>query len=395
MNFQIQETEERAQRIAYLVAGFINKTLTTREHDELDEWVGQSDENMELFARLTDERNINEAMSFMQSLDKDSAYDKIKTQIFPEKSKRKWLLPASIAAIVLIAFGIDWFIKSNTVESTPIPSTIAFNNAPDKQPGSAKAVLQLTDGKTIELVNSTNGTVAKEGAVVIAANGESIAYTGSKSSVNATAYNTLTVPKGGRYKLQLSDGSQVWLNAASSIKYPVAFTGNERKVFIEGEAFFEIAKDASKPFSVQTTNASIQVLGTTFNINTYIDEPRESAVLVEGSIKVVTGKQQQILVPGQQANIEPSGTVTTGVASMQEVTGWKDDNFVFKDEPIENIMRQLARWYDVDISYQGKIERHFNASISRKEPLSKILRLLERTGQVRFTMSANKLEVSP
>lgn len=394
MNYHFQETEEKAQRIAYLISGYINKTLTTREHDELDLWVEQSDDNIELFSKLTDERNINEAMAFMRGLDKEKAYEKVKAQIFPEKKKMKWLLPVSIAAILLIAFGIDWFIKSKAIETRQAPPQIA-NTAIDKKAGSSKAVLQLADGKTIELASTSNGEIANEGSATITANSETITYNSNSGSATGEAFNTLTVPKGGKYKLLLADGSQVWLNAASSIKYPVVFTGNERKVFIEGEAFFDIAKNEVKPFIVQTTNATIQVLGTSFNVNTYIDEPGEATVLVSGKIKVVTGKQTQVLVPGQQANIDPSGDVKIEQANLQEATAWKDDNFVFKDEPIENIMRQLARWYDVEVSYKGNVNHHFNAAVSRKEPLSKILQLLEQTQRVRFTMSANKIEVSP
>jgi ferric-dicitrate binding protein FerR (iron transport regulator) len=392
MNYQFQETEERAQRIAYLISGFINRTLTTREHDELDLWVEESDDNVELFAQLTDERNINEALAFMKSLDKDKAYKKVRSRIAPQNRKRRWILPAAVAAILLIALGIVWLIRSNTVVTDAPPNDIASTT--DIQPGSAKAVLQLANGKTLELGKESRGTIAKEGGIAINASEQTLTYTGNEPSATA-AYNTLSIPKGGKYKLVLSDGTQVWINAASSIKYPAVFNDVERRVVVEGEAFFDVAKDEKKPFIVQVNNATIQVLGTSFNVSTYSDEPAQTAVLVSGKIKVVAAKKQQELEPGQQANIETTGNITVTPAIVQAATAWKEDRFVFKEESIESIMRQLARWYDVKVVYNGNINYHFSAKISRDQPISTILRLLEETKRVRFTLHPDTIEVSP
>jgi len=391
MNYQFQETEERAQRVAYLVSGFINKTLTTKEHDELDLWVEESDENVELFSRLTDERNINEAMAFMKSLDKESAYEKVRNQIFKEQKKRRWLLPVSIAAILLIAFGIDWLVKSKPIESKLTTTDIA--SIKDIQPGSSKAVLQLANGKTIEIGKDSHGTVAKEENVSIDANDQMLTYSGQNVS-SADLYNTLTIPKGGKYKLVLSDGTNVWINAASSIKYPASFNGDERRVVLDGEAFFEVAKNDQKPFIVQTNTASIQVLGTSFNISSYMDEPSETAVLVSGKIKVIATNKQQELKPGEQASIETTGDVRISQANIKVTTAWKDDQFIFKDAPIEDIMRQLSRWYNVTVVYNGTTNYHFIAAISRNEPLSKILELLEQTKHVHFKVHSDTIEVS-
>ncbi|MDH7459845.1 DUF4974 domain-containing protein [Chitinophagaceae bacterium 26-R-25] len=391
MNYPFQETEERAQRIAYLVAGFINKTLTTKEHDELDLWLEENDENVELFSRLTDERNVNYAMAFMKGIDKESAYEKLRSKIFAEKKQRRWLLPVSIAAIFLIAFSIDWLVKTKPVVSTlPTPDIATTSDVP---PGSSKAVLQLANGKTIALGKDSHGTIAKEENIAIAADNQTLVYSGQTSS-NAAVFNTLTVPKGGKYKLVLSDGSQVWLNAASSIKYPVAFNGPERSVVIEGEAFFDVTKDDQHPFIVQTNSASIQVLGTSFNVSSYLDEPLATAVLVTGKIKVIAAGKQQELAPGEQATIATTGDMKLSTANIKVATAWKDDQFVFKDAPIEQIMRQLSRWYNVTVVYKGTVNYHFFAAISRDEPLSKVLQLLEQTKHVHFTLHSDTIEVS-
>ncbi|MDI3321377.1 FecR family protein [Pinibacter soli] len=390
MNYQFQETEERAQRIAYLIAGFINRTLTTREHDELDLWVEESDDNVELFAQLTDERNINEAMAFMKSLDKDKAYKKVRSEIFPQHKSRRWLLPVSVAAIFLIAVGIVWLIRSKAVESTLPSDDIASTT--DIQPGSAKAILQLASGRSIELGKQSNGTIAKEGSVAINASEQTLTYAGTEQSTT-TAFNVLSVPKGGKYKLVLSDGTQVWINAASSIKYPAVFKDGERKVMVEGEAFFDVAKDEKKPFIVQVNKATIQVLGTSFNVTNYGDEPTQTTVLVSGKIKVLAANKQQELSLGQQATIGTTGDISVTDANVQAATAWKEDKFVFKEQSIENIMRQLARWYDVKVVYKGNINYHFSAKISRDQPISTILRLLEETKHVHFTIHSDWVEV--
>lgn len=390
MNYQFQETEERAQRIAYLISGFINRTLTTREHDELDLWVEESDDNVELFAQLTDERNINEAMAFMKSLDKEKAYKKVKSRIAPKNRNRRWLIPVSVAAIFLIALGIVWLIRSKAVESIPPSHDVAGTT--DIAPGSAKAVLQLASGKSITLGKESNGTIANEGSVAIKASEQTLTYNGQES-LSTPAYNTLSIPKGGKYKLILSDGTQVWINAASSIKYPAVFSGSERKVEVEGEAFFDVARDEKKPFIVQAGKANILVLGTSFNVSTYSDEPVQTAVLVSGKIKVEATNKQQELAPGQQATFGATGDITVTNANIQAATAWKDDKFVFKEEPIENIMRQLARWYNVKVLYRGNINYHFSAKISRDQPISTILRLLEDTKRVHFNIQSDTIEV--
>ncbi|MBV4359089.1 FecR family protein [Pinibacter aurantiacus] len=392
MNYQFQETEEKAQRIAYLVAGFINKTLTTKEHDELDEWVGENDDNTELFAQLTDKRNIDEAMAFMTGLNKDKAYKKIKSQLFTAK-KIKWLFPVSIAAIVLIAFGIGWLIKSGGDE--PQPEKPDGANETAILPGFAKATLQLANGRTIELGPKQQGKIANQNGVEINGTDQTITYSGEERSKSEAAFNTLIVPKGGKYVLKLSDGTTVWLNAASSIKYPVAFTGNERKVVVEGEAFFDIAKNEQKPFIVQTSNQSIKVLGTSFNVSTYIDEPSTQTTLVSGKIKVIAGGLEKVLTTGEQACVNAPGNIEITKANLREVTAWKEDQFLFKNQPIENIMRQLARWYDVKVVYKSNINYHFNAAVPRKEPLLTILQLLQQTGHVHFAVNGTTVEVGP
>lgn len=201
---------------------------------------------------------------------------------------------------------------------------------------------------------------------------------------------------GGQYKLTLPDGSKVWLNAASSLKYPVVFIGNERKVEITGEAYFEIAKDESKPFKVLLNNMEIQVLGTHFNVNGYTDEEMIKTTLLEGKVKVLASGQTKYLLPGQQAQLKSSGNIAvTNEVNLEETVAWKDGNFQFENSDIKAVMRQLARWYDVDVSYKGNINKHFIGSISRNVKLSQVLSMLQQTGEIKFKIEGKNLIVMP
>ena len=218
-----------------------------------------------------------------------------------------------------------------------------------------------------------------------------IAYNG-QAIADPTAYHMLTIPRKGHYKLLLPDGTKVWLNAASSIRYPIAFSGTERKVFVTGEAYFEVAKDKTKPFRVVANDLVVEALGTAFNVNAYADEPYISTTLLEGSVLVTKGNTENVLKPGQQARI--TGAVFSIInVKGEEAIAWKNNQFKFSDLPLDVIMRQIERWYDAEIIYENKPADHFNAEISRDVPVSKLLHILALTNRVHFTIEGNKIFV--
>jgi len=225
--------------------------------------------------------------------------------------------------------------------------------------------------------------LAKQGNIkVLKLNGQ-IAYNKTGDMKAKPVYNTITTSNGNQYQLILTDGSKIWLNAASSIRFPNAFTGSERKVEITGEVYFEIAKNPAKPFKVDFKNTAgekdeIEVLGTHFNVNTYIDEPGMKATLLEGSVKIKAGNKTQMLSPGQQANITSNGIEVKKNVDLENVMAWKNGYFLFDNTDIYTLMRQVSRWYNVDVKYQGKItEEGFSGKISREVPLSKFIEVLE------------------
>jgi ferric-dicitrate binding protein FerR (iron transport regulator) len=225
-----------------------------------------------------------------------------------------------------------------------------------------------------------------------------VTYAGN--TAEAVGYNTFTIPRGSKpLSLTLSDGSRVWLNVGSSLTYPTAFTGKERRVTITGEAYFEVAHNAAMPFRVQHDDITISVLGTHFNVNTYEDETAERITLLEGSVLVSKKNASKLLEPGQQASIshdEVNNIKVAGGVDLDEVMAWRDGKFRFGESmDIGTIMRQISRWYDVDIEYKGSVKQRFWGSISKSVNVSQVLKILEATGGVKFTVEGNKIIVTP
>ncbi len=261
-------------------------------------------------------------------------------------------------------------------------------------PGSTKAILTLADGTTKTLDSGHTGWTLKQGAAKVQqATGGVLAYEATPAS--EIVYNTLSVPRGGQYQLKLSDGTQVWLDAASSLRYPVSFGKTERVVEVTGQAYFSVAPDASRPFRVKVVNREeVQVLGTEFNINAYDDEAFLQTTLLEGKVRV-NGKD---LAPGEQARLDGGGTlILSDDVDKEAVVAWKSDMFYFDNEDIGTIMRQVERWYDVTVDYEGDMTgKIFTGQISRYAQVSQVLEMLELTHDIHFRIgSGNHITVLP
>lgn len=296
---------------------------------------------------------------------------------------------AAAASLLLIGGGALWISRSGQQKPAVIVQQTALT------PGGNKAILRLANGQEIILDDQANGKIAEQGGVtVIKADSGAIAYTGTGNNVQ---YHTLSTPRGGQFQLTLPDGSQVWLNSASSIRYPTAFTGTERMVEMTGEGYFEIAPDAAKPFTVKAGRLDVHVLGTGFNIMAYADENAIRTTLVSGSVKVEAGDATAVLTPGLQASLSPEGqTFKTSRPDLAEVLAWKNGQFRFNKTGIKNIMRQVARWYDVEVSYEGNVDNiEFQGILSRKVTAQALLETLEATGEVHFKVKGDHISVIP
>jgi ferric-dicitrate binding protein FerR (iron transport regulator) len=302
---------------------------------------------------------------------------------------------AVAAAAVLIVIAVTYFIRYNTTDKHHLQAKAATMQVSDINPGGNKALLTLSDGSAVMLDSAKSGVVSTQGnATVMKLNDGELTYN-TKGGTKEVLYNTVSTPKGGQYQLTLSDGSKVWMNAASSIRFPVVFSANERRVELTGEAYFEIAKDATRPFRINVAGKQeVEVLGTHFNVNAYYDESEIRTTLLEGKIKVSGLLKTVILAPGQQAKLESNGNpIVIANVDLEEVIAWKAGNFYFDRADLKTILRQFSRWYDVEVVYETEvINRYFFAIINRNSKLSEVLKALQANG-VKFRIEGRKLIV--
>lgn len=299
---------------------------------------------------------------------------------------------AVAAVCLLVVTGLFLLHRPGAQRATP-----PVVKAPVIVPAGNRATLTLADGTRVVLDSAANGNLTMQGntQVIKLAGGQLVYRDGSASAAAAMTYNVMTTPRGGYYQVILPDGSKVWLDAASSLRYPTAFNGRDRSVELSGEAYFEIAPRADQPFLVTSNGITVQVLGTEFNLMAYSDEDAIRTTLVKGSVRVVRGKDLRQVLPGEQASWKRGGSAwQVSVPDMNEVLAWKQGEFRFRDLPIPAIMRQIARWYDVDIEYVGKEPTdEFTGVISRKKDVSELLAVLEQTDEVFFTIRGRKIIV--
>ena len=296
------------------------------------------------------------------------------------------------AAVASIVVGVYFF----NYDKQTVPENIDLV-AHDVAPGKVGATLTLANGKKIELTNTPDGELAKEAGVVItkSANGQLI-YEIKNANTATNKLNTLATARGETYQLRLPDGSMVWLNAASSLTYAANLRqGGKRRVKLEGEGYFEIAKDKMHPFVVESKGQEVEVLGTHFNVNAYADEKVVATTLLEGAVKITSNQNQQLLKPGEQA-INNGTAIKVARVDVENLIDWKAGDFYFEHADFRSVMRKIGRWYDVEIIYDRSVPESItsNGLISRNNKLSAVLKSIEKTGQVHFKIDGKKLYVT-
>ncbi|WP_299285542.1 FecR family protein [uncultured Mucilaginibacter sp.] len=337
-------------------------------------------------AENLDKANIKTGKRLLNKLNSRTGYLK------PRFHLLKWLSAA--AAILLIVAG-SMFLKTKSPVNKQTNIPVAKR---DIGPGSNKATLTLDDGKVISLNDAANGTITRQGNITVKKKNDGmLEYVVSQTAagnMQKPSFNTITTPRGGEYQLVLPDGTKVWLNAASSLKFPSAFTGKNRDVKLTGEAYFEVAKNKERPFRVKFNNSEIEVLGTHFDVKAYKDDEEARATLLEGSIKITKNNEQRILLPGQQATESDKKGLKISAANIEEAVAWKNGFFIFHDLDIQSIMRTAARWYDIDVNYQGNLtNKQFGGRISKYKNISGLLKNLELTGTIHFTIEGRRVTV--
>lgn len=408
-----QDSIQTMQEMATLFFQKFQGTISAAGEQQLNEWLAsQTEESRMFYARMSDEAAIEAALHSFYSVDEDAALNDVLNRIrenshetnFSETLteipvRRRWYRYAAAAAIGILIVGIATLWLINQTNKTDKGTTQTAQYKSEALPGSDKAILELEGGRSI-LLDTASGELAKQGNTHIRKREDgTVSYDAGKSGNDtALVYNRIITPRGGQYHVTLPDGSKVWLNAASSLRFPVAFKNQERLVELTGEAYFEIAQNAAKPFKVKVSGIerpmNVEVLGTSFNIQAYADEPVHAATLVNGKVKVSAGDEQQILQPGQEARLKDQD-IQVVAADLDETLAWKNGLLYFKEANIQNIMRQISRWYDVEVVYTGKITEPLTGKVPRNMNLSDVLRLLEVTGEVHFKFEGRTVTVSP
>ncbi|MDR6781542.1 transmembrane sensor [Pedobacter africanus] len=382
------------ERISYLCKQYLSDKASAEELHELESVFRNDDLDEEVKAVLS-EVYADFPKENYADLDQeiaDQLFEKISINTRQTTTVRIW--PRIwVAALALVILGAGLFYYQVKTGKSELAQN-QFKN--DVAPGGNKAVLTLSDGKTINLEDAMNGEIGTEAGSVISKTADGQAVYKSGVGVQGTAntvMNTMTTPAGGTYHLVLSDGTGVWLNAGSSITFPAAFSGRTREVKIQGELYFEVAHNAAKPFRVISKGQSVQVLGTHFNVKAYDNESVLKTTLLEGTVMVVAGAQQSMLKPGQQSALNAGKLEVTNV-DVNEIIAWKDGYFDFTDADIHTVMREFSRWYNVDISFASPPTKDtFTGRLPRSWSLAKVMKMMRSSGSIQLTVEGRRVMV--
>jgi len=369
-----------------LAQKYLDGTISTEEKQLFDAWYQSVPDTLQWDdATVTSEAMLQQRL--LQNIESRMQFRAVRP-LYKRLAPVAAVAPA-VAGIAVLS--VLWWKQPAGNKPEPQPATALA----DRPPGKSGAVLTLADGSTIALDEAQQGQVATQGAIHIQNRKGQLTYTGDKAGSDAAAVNTITTPVGRQYQLVLAEGTKVWLNASSSLRFPAAFTGKERAVELTGEAYFEVAASAHAPFTVKVNGVNVQVLGTRFNVNAYAEESDVKTTLVEGAVKVEKGTVQQLLSPGEQAVITGSKLKITH-PDIDAVTGWVNGSFIFKKTDIKTAMSQIARWYDLDVRYKGDMSGiTLSGDISRDVYVSSLLKALELTGTVKFSIEGRNITVMP
>ena len=376
------------ERIYILIKKYRDNTATAAEREELLNWYRENAYHDAEFPES--EEMTGEAM--LARLNRETK---------PAKTKPVFRWVAAASAVLILGVAGLLITRLLTTDRENFPRRVAQSNI---HPGGNKAILTLANGKKISLTDAGNGQIASQNGIKVtkAANGQ-LVYTitdrenlpGASSSTDLDAFNTIETPKGGQYQVVLPDGSKVWLNAYTSLKFPVSFNNQkERRVELSGEAYFEVAHNKDLPFRVVTTRQTVEVLGTHFDVNAYADDAVTKTTLLQGLVRITAASRSAILNPGQQAKL--TGTLDVSEVNTADAIAWKNGYFNFDDEKLENIMRSVSRWYNVDVVFEDQSlkKETFGAVTTRFANITTLLKMMEQTGDARFSIQGTTITVS-
>ena len=386
----MSQKENNIFQLARIIAASLRGKANDEEQRTLREWLSVSTRNKKIYDGFKDGKRLEQKIVESQQINWKNDYQHFITKRQRARKNRRMktiIRYAAILTLPIVAAGIFLLQKNDQQAIVSISEVI--------KPGEHKAVLITGGGDRITLSDSTLSPIQEQNGMIVNVMNNKVFYTLPEDSLctqESPIFNTLQIPRGGEYFLTLADGTEVWLNAETEIRYPVQFTGNKRVVYLDGEAYFTVAPDKKKPFTVVSTHASVSVLGTQFNFRAYPDEQDVQTTLVSGSVIMQSEKykQQVKLVPGEQGVLEKrSANLTKLEVNTYLYTAWKDGRFAFRDARLEDLFNILARWYDLSVFYQSPEAKdiRFTGDLNKTDDFKSILKIIEQNERVTFTVN--------
>lgn len=381
---------ERYSHIALLLAKALQEDLTEEEVRELEAWRLEDKANETLYQSMMSPDFVNGKAAVHERFQAEPAYQRVRAVCRKRARRRRIYRLGGVAAAVLLALGVGYYVwmREPQLDKMPLVQEVIV-------PGEAKAELILAGGERLFLGTEVQDSVLKQPGAEVYASGEHLNYVKGEET-QEIQYNILRVPRGGEYTVTLQDGSVVQLNSASELRYPVQFAGRERRVFLSGEAYFEVAKDARHPFVVEVGHAEIEVLGTSFNVYSYLEEQKTEATLVEGQVRFSAGGQEVTLSPGEQGVWDTAGHLDKREVDVYPYIAWKDGKFVFRKRTLEEVMRIVSRWYNVNVVFEDAVSKQvsFSGNIRRYDDFSQVVGMLEMTGGLEFKIEGKTIYIA-
>lgn len=386
----MSQKENNIFQLARIIAASLRGKANDEEQRTLREWLSVSTRNEKIYDGFKDGKRLEQKIVESQQINWKNDYQHFITKRQRARKNRRMktiIRYAAILTLPIVAASIFLLQKNDRQAIVSISEVI--------KPGEHKAVLITGGGERITLSDSTLSPIQEQNGMIVNVMNNKVFYTLPEDSLctqESPIFNTLQIPRGGEYFLTLADGTEVWLNAETEIRYPVQFTGNKRVVYLDGEAYFTVAPDKKKPFTVVSTHASVSVLGTQFNFRAYPDEQDVQTTLVSGSVIMQSEKykQQVKLVPGEQGVLEKrSANLTKLEVNTYLYTAWKDGRFAFRDARLEDLFNILARWYDLSVFYQSPEAKdiRFTGDLNKTDDFKSILKIIEQNERVTFTVN--------
>ena len=384
-----------SDRIVRLLQLYLLGDITEEERQELEDWCEEAPRNRKLFEQICQEDLFSKERYVYEKIHDTKAFSVFEKRVRKVSSRSigNWWKYAAVLLFPILVVG-SWKLMHETEQVSIVASSVA-----PIQPGCSQAVLVLDDGRKVFLKEEEEGVISEDKEITVTGEKDRLVYTSSEGkNVDELRFNELEVPRGGEYKVRLADGTLVYLNSATRMKYPVKFDEKERKVYLSGEAYFEVAKDPERPFFVEMEGVEVRVYGTSFNVNTH-QEGNIQTVLVKGSIgvKVLSSGMESMIRPGQMAEFKQGNTkVDVKDVNVAVYTDWKDGIFRFENQRLEDILTVLSNWYDVDIFYQtvSVKELHFSGYMERYKDVSVILEAITLSTGVTFSIQGKTIVVS-